>query len=149
MSFVFISNGKVAKIDHNMAGEEAAIEARTYQAVIEIPEGESLPEVGWDFENGKAVNPYSESKKVTKLKFLERFTQAELIAIEAFSEGSGVNNLAVRIALRKQSMATFIDLSLPETISGTMALAALGLVTPERVNEILNNPVQEVERYKG
>lgn len=148
MKFAFIQNDKVCLVEDLESGEVAAIKGLQYQAVVEIFPENTVPEVGWEFVSGLIVNPFTDSKKVTKLKFLERFTTAELVGIEAYAAGTGANNLAVRVSLRKQSLATFIDLALPETISGTMALAALGLLTVERANQILNNPVMESERYR-
>ncbi len=80
---------------------------------------------------------------------LERFTETEIAGIEAFAAQSNAYAYALRGAMRKQSVAAYIDLSLPQTIAGINNLVALGLLTSERANIILNTPVTSLEKYKG
>jgi len=82
--------------------------------------------------------------KITKLAFLNRFTDEEAIAIDLSSIGDTVQAASVRRYMSKVNAATFIDLNLPETISGVYALVP-SLISESRAVEILTAPVQPSE----
>lgn len=83
--------------------------------------------------------------KITRLALRQRFTFSERVTIETAAE----TDAAVRVMLKDQDSATFIDLSRQDTIDGVNMLASKGLITEARASEILTAPVQEIERYKG
>lgn len=85
------------------------------------------------------------STKITKLAFRNRFTFAEKVAIETAAE----TDPAVRVLLKDQEAATFIDLSRRDTQDGVQLLASKTLLTPERAEEILGAPIQPDEIYRG
>lgn len=150
MKIAFILEDKVASIVEVSSFDDVADVSRRYQASVDVTDAVTQPQVGWEFKDGQIVYPAGVSTKVmSKLKFLERFTDAELAGIEAFAAGTSAYSFAMRVALRKQQVAEFIDISLPQTIAGVGNLVALGLLTSERANLILNTPVTEAERYKG
>ena len=91
--------------------------------------------------------------KITRLAFLNRFTDAEAIAIDMASidNPSGTveerqQQAALRRFLNKVNSANYIDLSLQQTIDGINALVALGLLTSERASAILTDTIQQDER---
>ncbi|QCQ57972.1 hypothetical protein Barba22A_gp121 [Rheinheimera phage vB_RspM_Barba22A] len=103
------------------------------------------------FINGVEVNPddYAPAPvidtKITRLAFLERFTDAEAVQVDLASQGATVEAATMRRFMQKVNAATFIDLSRPDTIDGVNALAAYGFFTVERASEILTAPIQEIE----
>lgn len=84
-------------------------------------------------------------KRITKLAFLNRFTQAERILLRQ----AGKDNALVEDYWNLVSLATFIDLNRPDTISGVQTLESIGLLDEGRADEILNSPVLAEERYEG
>lgn len=72
-------------------------------------------------------------KPITKLEYMGRFTDSELIAIYTAAK----SNVAIEVWLDKFKLASEIDLRDQRTIDGLNALAAAGILTPERVSEIL------------
>lgn len=83
--------------------------------------------------------------KITKLAFRNRFTFAEKVAIETAAETDPV----VRVLLKDQEAATFIDLSRQDTLDGVQLLASKALLTPERAEAILGTTIQPEETYRG
>lgn len=83
---------------------------------------------------------------VTRLAFLNRFSDAEAIAIDLASQGATAQAAAMRRYQSKVSAATYIDLSRPDTRSGVQALEAAGLLAAGRATEILDAPIQPSER---
>jgi hypothetical protein len=72
--------------------------------------------------------------KLTKLEYMNRFTDAELAAI--YTAAKAV--VQVEIWLKKFELATEVDLSDERTIAGLNALEAAGLIGAGRAQEILN-----------
>ena len=94
-----------------------------------------------------APTPIVEAKKITKLAFLNRFTDQEAIMVDLASQGLTVEAASMRRYLNKVNAATFIDLESADIYSGIQTLETVGLLDAGRAQEILNNPVQESERY--
>lgn len=95
----------------------------------------------------------SAALRITRLAFRNRFTQAEKIAIEmaaldnpAATMADRQNAAALRASMKDQENATFIDLSRPDTRAGVQNLEAMGLIAAGRAIEILDAPVQDIER---
>lgn len=147
-----IKNGIVEEIK-DMTNEEI-IEASSggYSNIVDITNYIPYPSVGWNFDginfSAPAGSNQAPDMKITKLAMITRL-DPEIAAIVAFSRGSGAYNIAVDVALIKQSLATYIDLSLDATITGLNNLVLLGLLTQERADIILNTVPAESERYKG
>lgn len=70
---------------------------------------------------------------ITKLAYMNRFTDAELATIYTLSK----TNVAIEIWLEKFKLADEISLEDPRTISGVQALEAYGLIGSGRAAEIL------------
>lgn len=87
-------------------------------------------------------------KKITKLAFISRFTDAEAIALDLASIGATVQAASMRRFLNKVDAATFIDLARPDTIGGVQYLESVGLIGTGRADVILNGPITELEEAK-
>lgn len=87
--------------------------------------------------------------RITKLAFLNRFTDDEAIAIDLAQIGVTVQAAAMRRYQKKVDSATFIDLSRDDTRDGVLALEAAGLIATGRALEILDAYVEEEEKYRG
>lgn len=97
-----------------------------------------------------------ELPKITKLAFDNRFTIPELTGIEMASIDDTVKTLqqrvlasSLRIIMRKQTMATCIDLNLPDASTFLQVLVGVGLLSSDRVSQILSPVAQDKELYHG
>lgn len=82
---------------------------------------------------------------LTRLAFRNRFTTNEKIALYTAAE----SNVHLKVYLDDVNAATYIDLTLPETIAGVQLLEAAGIIGSGRANEILTSPISDTELYKG
>lgn len=101
---------------------------------IEIPDGAVASD-----------EPNEQSTKVTKLAFRNRFTFAEKVAIETAAE----TDAAVRVLLKDQDAASFIDLKRKDTYDGLQILVNKNLLESQRPAEILSLSIQPEEEYRG
>lgn len=101
---------------------------------------------GGDYEL-LADAPQATSTKLvlTRLAFRNRFTTNEKIALYTAAE----SNVHLKVYLDDVNAATYIDLTLPETIAGVQLLEAAGIIGSGRANEILTSPISDTELYKG
>jgi hypothetical protein len=90
--------------------------------------------------------------KITVLAFRNRFTVNEKIMMDLASIDDPTKTMnerqisaAIRVILRDCDCASFIDLSRPDIVSGLELMKSVGILTPERANEILTKPVSLVE----
>lgn len=90
-----------------------------------------------------------EDLRITRLAFLDRFADAEAVAIDLASLGATVQAAGLRRYLHKVNSATYIDLGRADTREGVQALETAGLLGAGRALEILDAPVQPHERYRG
>ena len=121
--------------------------SRDSQVAIDITNALPPPQVGWIF-TGNALVPGPNSvvsAKITKLAFRERFTFAELLAIQAAQQ----TNMALQVLNDNVAVSTFIDLGRPDTISGVQVLVSTGLLTAQRASQILTTPPTAAELYQG
>jgi hypothetical protein len=95
-------------------------------------------------------------RHITKLGFRNRFTRAEKVALEmaaldnpAATIAQRQQSAALRADLKDQEGATFIDLDRADLRAGVQALEAAGLIAAGRALQILDAPVQEIERFRG
>ena len=89
------------------------------------------------------------STKITRLAFLNRFTDEEAINIDLASQGATIQAAAMRRYQKKVDAATFIDLSKEDTRAGVLMLETLGLLSIGRAIEILDAPARDEEKYLG
>jgi hypothetical protein len=85
-------------------------------------------------------------RHITELAFINRFTDAEAIAIDLSSIGTTVEAATVRRYLSKVRAAKYIDLDDPQIRPGVTALESAGILTAGRAAEILDSPILESER---
>lgn len=84
--------------------------------------------------------------RITRLAFLDRFTDAEAVQIDLASIGATVEAAQVRRYLHKVNSATHIDLARADLQAGVQALEAAGLLAAGRALAILDAPVEAHER---
>lgn len=152
MKFAFVQNEAVILIEDLNNENEAAEKSKQYQAVINITDLDPQPQINWILKNNVLVDPTGlavPTKHISKQKFLDRFTDNEICAIEDFSKGTSDYAKSVRANLKKQEQAEYIDLNYSRTINGVMGLVLLGLLTSDRANAILNTPLSEEEKFRG
>jgi len=73
---------------------------------------------------------------LTRLEFMNRFTNAELAEILTASDA----NPALRVYVKKLDAAQNVDTNDPETIAGAQTLEAVGLISTGRAAEVLDVP---------
>lgn len=89
---------------------------------------------------------------ITRLAFLNRFTDAEAIAIDLASTGATAQAATLRRAQAKINAAEEIQLDNAETRAGVQALETAGLLAAGRATAILDSAVQAHEvpaRYRA
>ena len=138
--------------------------AYQFEALIDTTGFSSLPGIGWEWTG--ASFSYGQldsvpSVKLTKLAFESRLTTAEEGSIIGFALANFMTYYTtpthplflaacqVFAMLRRQSNATYVDISRADTIQGVGALVSLGLITSARASLILNTPPTHDESYKG
>ena len=89
--------------------------------------------------------PVVPATRITRLAFRNRFTFAEKVAIETAAE----TDAALRVLLKDQEAATFIDFSRQDTQQGVQLLVSKNLITASRAAEILSLTIQPEEAFKG
>ncbi|MDD3675221.1 hypothetical protein [Thauera propionica] len=75
----------------------------------------------------------SAPRVLTKLQFLNRFTNEELAAVYTAAK----TNVLIEVFLDKLKLAQEVNLDDPQTVDGLQALAAAGLLSEARVQEVL------------
>lgn len=100
-----------------------------------------------------AANPVSPDRRITVLAFRNRFTQAEKVTLDLASIDNPSASMqqrqlsaALRVMQQDLNTATFIDLSRADTIAGVNSLETYGIIGAGRASQILNAPIQEIER---
>lgn len=89
---------------------------------------------------------------VTRLAFLNRFTDSEAVAIDLASIGATVQSATLRRAQAKINAAEEIQLDNAETRAGVQSLETAGLIAAGRATAILDSAVQSHEvpaRYRA
>lgn len=74
-----------------------------------------------------------EDHMITRLDFMSRFTDVELVTIYSAAKSS----VQIEVWLEKVKMATDISLTDPRTVSGIFALEQIGMIGPGRAKEVL------------
>lgn len=87
--------------------------------------------------------------RITRLAFLNRFTDAEAITIDLASQGLTVQAASMRRYTNKINAAQYVDLQRSETRGGVFALEAAGILAVGRATEILDAEIQDHERWNG
>lgn len=82
---------------------------------------------------------------ITRLAFLNRFSDDEAIALDLASIGATVEAAALRRYMAKVDAASFIDLSREDTRQGVQYLETIGILAEGRAAEILDTPATDTE----
>lgn len=134
-------------------------EAEDFPGAIDVTDMDPRPSSRWTYD-GEAFAPPTEEaaadRRVTRLAFRNRFTQAELVALELASIDNPAGTAeqrqqaaSLRVMLANLQAATFIDLDRADTRTGVLQLEQAGLLGAGRALAILDAPVQDVERPAG
>ena len=99
-----------------------------------------------EYPHPPAPTPEPEVRRITRLAFLSRFTDAEAIAIDLASIGNSVYAATLRRYLNKIDAATFIDLSVDELRLSLKQLEYMSIIQPGRADQIIDAPIQDVEK---
>lgn len=94
--------------------------------------------IGWKYVDGVFIEPPIPSappatRVISKLEYMNRFTDAELIGIYTAAK----TNVAVEVWLEKFKQAQNINLDDPQIRAGLDALVGGGLLAPDRPASIL------------
>lgn len=81
-------------------------------------------------------------RRITRLAFRMRFTFAEQCAIEAAAD----TDVQVRVVVKNQDAASYIDLDAAEVSTGIALLVSKSLLPPARATQILTAYIQPHER---
>ena len=137
-NYVGVSGGQITVYPAAAFGD-AAVEIKDYTPPAPIPEP-----------------PAPELRYITKLAFRNRFTTKEKVMIElagAYNPADPIQKqqlaATVRVSNEDIAASTYIDLDRPDTRAGVKSMEDFGLLAVGRADEILDNPVQDFERYKG
>lgn len=150
MDYALIKNGLVEQVIVSDA-EFAQSIARKWDAVTPAIDGCAI---GWAWDGEAftppapppAPEPTTEPRHITRLAFLNRFTDAEAISIDLASIGATAQEAGLRRYMNKVNAATFIDLARPDTRAGVQALEAGGVLAAGRAAEILDIDILDEER---
>jgi hypothetical protein len=152
MNVILIKDGRVENVILADSVERAQ---QFYPEHTALERTEALAQVGpgWSFDGTTWTAPepvvIPEDRRITRLAFMNRFTDAEAVAIDLASQGATVQAAYMRRYQAKVQAAQFIDLDDPDTRNGVIALEDGGLLADGRADEILNAPVQPHEKPTG
>lgn len=107
-------------------------------------------QVGWTYNGGETFSKIQGETKIDRLEFMRRFTTEETIAMNVvrktimfmtaadYQDPTKQYLTELEIILQRFNISPQIDLEHPETISALTALANAGVVTQERIPDILS-----------
>lgn len=124
-----------AIIENNIVENITISDSQLYQNWVSIPQGANVG-IGYTYVNGVFTPPVASpqlKRTLTKLEYMNRFTDAELAGIYTTAK----TVVAVEIWLEKFKLATEINLDDPTTIAGLQAMEGAGLLVVGRSAEIL------------
>lgn len=133
-------------VECHAAGNGSVYEDIIWDAGLALPSKATLD--SWIASNsGVAIGT-----KITVLALRNRFTAAEKVAMDlasidnpSASMQSRQLSASLRVMMADLNVATFVDLSRPDTISGIQSLETYGIIGAGRASVILNSPIQETE----
>lgn len=150
MKLALIRENKIVEI-REVFQESDILDNRDFQNIMDISGMDPMPTLGWILEGTELKSPEGistseyQSKRISKLALLNRFTNSELAAYYTAVEA----NVNLKILDKKMFAAEFIDLGRADTIAGIQALASVGIISSERASAILNTSPSNDERYRG
>jgi len=154
MLCALIRNGIVIEV-RDVSEDELTNEfVNSWSQVIDVTNENPAPESGWHVSGVTFTPPPGvvapSAKRITKLALRNRLLFNEKIAIESLLLNTASPYcIPLRAWYQDFTVATFVDLARPDTISGIQFLEQLGLIGPGRANHIINDPITDIERYRG
>ena len=147
------TSGFYKRIKNSLVCSKDSVTTETATMTRENRETYQFPSDGWYWCNTieEAWNMPTgnmDPRKITKLAFSSRFTDAEAIQIDVLSRGSDALAAALRRYQTKLELATFIDLNRTDTRNGVLALEQMGLLAPGRALQILDTITVPLEWAK-
>ena len=101
------------------------------------------------------TTPTPKARHITRLAFRNRFTNSEKVTMEIASLDNPSATMAVRqqaaalrVVMKDQENATFIDLDRPDTRAGVQMLEAGGLLGVGRALAILDTAITDAEQAR-
>lgn len=159
MKYALIKNSRVENII--IADEEFVNLIRDqWDAIINLPEDSNVS-FNYIYEDGVftpgiVINapevilpPVATNRKITKLAWLNRFTDEEAINIDIASRQSDTKAAMLRRYLQKVDASQYIDLGDPDVKRGLVTLESIGMLDIGRAATILDSEVKVTEAYNG
>lgn len=152
MEVILVKDGLVENV---ICADSVERAQQFYPAHICIERTAEISNVGpgYLYSNGVWTEPPTveivQDRRITRLAFLNRFTDSEAVAIDLASQGATVDAAYMRRYMQKVNAAMFIDLQDESTRDGVHALEVAELLAPGRSGEILDGTVQPHERLTG
>lgn len=154
MRYALVRNNTIVNI---IEADQAFIDqiAPQWQHIEPLDQDYEQPaDIGWACINGVIQVPAptpapAPSVKITRLAFLNRFTDEEAIAIDLASIGATVEAASIRRYMSKVNAAQYIDLKRLDTRDGVLAMETAGLIGEGRALEILDAPLTPEELFRG
>jgi hypothetical protein len=117
-----------------------------------VLEHSGIEDIGYVYDGVNFIPPslssIDNSKHITQLAFISRFTDTEAVAIDLASQGATEPAAMLRRMLKLIESATFVDLEDPRLQQGVMALEHVyQVIAPGRAYEIINSPVLDSEIF--
>jgi hypothetical protein len=135
-------------VECHAAGDGSVYEDIIWDAGVAMPTQAELD--AWII-----ANPETVSVKITVLALRNRFTQTEKVTLEmaALDNPSATaqqRQLAagIRVMMADLNVATFVDVTRPDTIAGIHTLETYGLIGAGRAAQILSTDTLLIEQYK-
>lgn len=154
MRYALVKNNIIVNI---IEAEQAFIDeiAPQWQHIEPLDQDYEIPaQIGWGCINGTVQVPPPTpappvDRKITRLAFLNRFTDAEAIAIDLASIGATVEAASIRRYMAKVNAAQYIDLNRQDTRDGVLAMETVGLIGDGRAMVILDTVPTSEELFRG
>lgn len=144
-----VRDNKVIGLLEIKSEQEYAEFSQKLQALVDVTDSSPRPEIGWIFDNNTILDPLGIPPidwRITRLAMRDRFTFSELLAITTALDQSPM----LKVIMDNLASAIYIDLSLPATSAGLMALQQSGFITMERVDQILHTrPTKQELAFGG
>jgi hypothetical protein len=110
-------------------------------------------DIGWVYDGSVFYLPTGAAPvintHITRLAFLNRFTDTEAVGIDLASIGATVPAATLRRAMKRIDAAQSIDLANSDLVAGVAMLEASGLIAAGRSTEILTTPPTASEVFTG
>lgn len=133
----------------DLSPEEIISLSKEYQNVIDVSDLSIYPTSGCKWTGSSFVDASGgalvKSSKITRLGIRQRFSLQEMNQIYS----KKASDVMLQILVDNLNVATYIDLGRADTIQSIQYLVAANILTSQRANEILNNPVLPHEQYRG